>query len=766
MARLASLLDRLWGLGPGPLPETLDPVRKEALRAVEDVFAVRSVREALDADGRADFEELVREEAVASLLRNRAFTESLDQILQARRSTLAVARPFLRAVTQRRRLSIALRIIATVLPVALGVGVYLKVSASVGAGAMALVLAVAAILLYAQVRVAQMASYARQLQWRAEREEKKVWRQLIANVAVLDVFATINRLRGISFSHELEPIATDGLADLFDPQYEVSITATDALCEALTRLRAGSLGIAGSRGAGKTTLIRAACSGQLELEAGSAFNEGKGPPLGVMVSAPVRYEAREFVPHVFGELCLEVRGTDSSGERYRQASGQFQRAGRALLAASGFLVSVYLYLFARYYTANMVVQWISLIVAVATTALLGVRLFDLIAKSKFANRGRLEEDSIQAQADRHLKQLRYLETRANEWSGEVGAKGAKLGTKASRSLAAQPLTLPELTALYQQFVRAVTVDRPLIVGIDELDKMASPKEVRSFLNDIKSLFGQSDTYYLVSVSEQAMSAFERRGLPIRDVFDSVFDDVLHVGNLQLKESEALLQQRVIGMGPPFAALCHCMAGGLPRELIRCARKAVAAAERSSGLTDVTAKVIGQRVEAQQHAVEVAVWAKIDRDGRQPVVSWLNSLPDLGGMVDAADIVSALLDRCCVNAVLAALDADSLAAAGEDEPSADVKPRLAVIQLATSWYQEATVLEFFAGLDASEFEKDREWTAEEQGHLELLCRAQQQLASSIELAWNTVSELRLKLALAPILPFPVQAGEADQVPEPA
>jgi len=731
------------------------------MRAVDDVFAVKSVREALDADGRENFEELVREEAVAGLLENRAFSESLDAILAARRSTLAVSRPFLRAVTQRRRLSMALRLIASALPVALSVGIYLKVSTSVGAGALALILVVTGALFLAQVRVASMASYARTLQLRAERDERKIWEHLIANVAVLDVFATINRLRGISFSHRLEPIATDGLADLFDPQYEVSITATDALRDALARLRAGSLGIAGSRGAGKTTLIRAACDGQLEIEAGTGFNEEKGPPLGVMVSAPVRYEAREFVPHVFGELCLEVRGTDSSGERYRRASGQFQRAGRALLAGSGFLVSVYLYLFARYYTANQAVQWISLVVAVATSALLVVRLFDLLTKSRLAGPVRFEEGSIQAEADRHLKQLRYLETRAHEWSGEAGAKGAKLGAKRSRSLAAQPLTLPELISLYRQFVAAVTVDRPLIVGIDELDKMASPREVRSFLNDIKSLFGQSDTYYLVSVSEQAMSAFERRGLPIRDVFDSVFDDVLHVGYLQLQESEALLQQRVIGMGPPFAALCHCMAGGLPRELIRCARKAVVAAEEESELPAVASSVIRERVEAQQHAVEVAVWPKIDRDGRQPVVGWLGALPDLGGGRDPAATVSALLERCSVEAVLGALDAAALGGAGEEEPSADVKPRLAVIQLATSWYHEATMLELFIRLDATEFGKDREWTAGERKNLELLCRAQQELASSVELAWSTVSELRRLLELAPVLTFPGQAGSAAQ-----
>jgi hypothetical protein len=38
------------------------------------------------------------------------------------------------------------------------------------------------------------------------------------------------------------------------------------------------------------------------------------------------------------------------------------------------------------------------------------------------------------------------------------------------------------------------------------------------------LFGQRGVVYLVSVSEVVMSAFEQRGLPIRDAFDSTRRD--------------------------------------------------------------------------------------------------------------------------------------------------------------------------------------------------------------------------------------------------
>ena len=35
-------------------------------------------------------------------------------------------------------------------------------------------------------------------------------------------------------------------------------------------------------------------------------------------------------------------------------------------------------------------------------------------------------------------------------------------------------------------------------------------------------------YYLISVSDDALAAYEMRGLPVRDAFDSAFDEVIHV----------------------------------------------------------------------------------------------------------------------------------------------------------------------------------------------------------------------------------------------
>jgi hypothetical protein len=59
-----------------------------------------------------------------------------------------------------------------------------------------------------------------------------------------------------------------------------------------------SAGLAGPRGVGKTSLI--------EYFAGRAAGDGLHRPLKVTVAAPVQYEPRDFVLHLFASVCEAV----------------------------------------------------------------------------------------------------------------------------------------------------------------------------------------------------------------------------------------------------------------------------------------------------------------------------------------------------------------------------------------------------------------------------------------------------------------------------
>jgi hypothetical protein len=57
----------------------------------------------------------------------------------------------------------------------------------------------------------------------------------------------------------------------------------------------------------------------------------------------------------------------------------------------------------------------------------------------------------------------------------------------------------------------------------------------------------------------------------RDALDSSFDEIVHVHMLRPRESRDLLKRRNTSISDAQALLCHCLSGGLPRDLLRATR---------------------------------------------------------------------------------------------------------------------------------------------------------------------------------------------------
>lgn len=581
--------------------------------------------------------------------------------------------------------------------------------------------------------VAQLASVASNEQEAREAISEMRTRMLhrLDAQAERQVRRTLNELAQTTFSRELRPLDTSGLGDLFDTSYDVSIAATHALADSLVSLRAGSLGIAGPRGAGKSTLMRRAVDGGLDW----ATEER---PLGVEVPAPVRYDAREFVPHLFAKLCLKVLGPRLDSRRLERASKERRDAQIRILATVVVGIAGYLVFIG--------------VVSLRTGILIGAGAVVASALPLIRERLRLvlPDDSLEGLARTNLDRLRFLETQSEEWSAELSSTAGKLASRREVSRAAQAWTMPELIAAYRDFVTRITENNALIVGIDELDKMASVDEAQRFLNEIKALFGQSRTYYLVTLSDDAMSAFESRGLPLRDVFESVFDDVLRVKPLSLEESAAVLHQRTVGVAPPFVGLCHAVSGGLPRELIRTARAAVRIAEDPSetDLSIVTRRLLVERTNARQLAAEVVARRYVAADGTQAVVSWLRGLP-------RNPTAAQLLDRTVVASVL--LDLRALGGEAHQELE------LLVIELASAAYHAASTIEFFSEADSERYAAASSEAGEDSSAIEVLTRATRDLTVAPHVAWESTSEFRRRVGL-PVLDYPLQAGASISVPE--
>ncbi|MGH3402833.1 MAG: hypothetical protein ACRDRJ_10080 [Streptosporangiaceae bacterium] len=152
----------------------------------------------------------------------------------------------------------------------------------------------------------------------------------------------------------------------------------------------------------------------------------------------------------------------------------------------------------------------------------------------------------------------------------------------------------------------------VIIAIDELDKMGDDTEAMKFLNHIKVLFPIHDCSFIVSVSEDAWARYESRGIPLRDTFDSSFDEVVLVEMMRPLESRDFLKRRSNSITDTQALLCHCLAGGLPRDLLRAVRLLARMAgkvqgsetTRPPGLEEVLAALLQEDLEAKLRAFDI------------------------------------------------------------------------------------------------------------------------------------------------------------------
>jgi hypothetical protein len=558
-----------------------------------------------------------------------------------------------------------------------------------------------------------------------------------------------------------------GLRELADPAREVSTSATEELEALMSSLSGGSIGLSGPRGAGKTTLMRGFVAGPLVLPLDSER-------IGLMVSAPVRYDAREFVLHLYAMLCEEVLGParlqalKESG-RHRARTARRAALAKAVLIASLTLLAggAAMLVFKRTVPQGSTETGWSLVVGgyflflawmvmfaltregVSWKRLLETMTFtqapaDTTSLDGKASRAASPQSAEQL-AEQHLEEIRFQQSVASGWSGGLKLPlGMSLSGDSKLTLARSPWTLPEVVEAFRAFARTLTVDRYLVIGIDELDKMETDGTARQFLNDIKGVFGVHRCFYLVSVSEDAMSSFERRGLPFRDVFDSSFDAIQRIGYFTLAESREVLETRVTGLPVPYQALCHCFSGGLPRDLVRVARELVHQQAKSEGeltsLADLSRAVAAAELRGKTAAALVAA-RSTSGHSRDEVLAWvlLHDVDDLTS--EALRAYRAAFPRWDLSKVT-------------PEQSTEIQRLIDIAtELVTFDYFVATVLELFTDAVAAELivlsaDHPGAVAAKSTTLLELLAKARQEFTLSPALVWGSVSECRKLGGLAP------------------
>ena len=470
-----------------------------------------------------------------------------------------------------------------------------------------------------------------------------------------------------------------GLNEAYDDVYWVETPAAQELRAHLDQVGSGSIGLAGPRGSGKSTLMRLHCT--------AADHPGTAPNLAFMVPAPVAYVASDFLVLMFSELCrayLTLRkGPQVAAEAY--APGMPPR----------------------------------------TTWQLGRRR----ARRRVAH----ELWPLTMRAREHLTNLQYMITYSATLSLSAPLPVVQPNISGGSSLEKRAMSYPELVANFRAFLTDVAQEvhaggGRVFIGIDEIDKIDSGPDAQRFVNELKVLFGIPHCFYLVSVSEDALTGFELRGLPVRDAFDSAFETkILSVGTLGIDDARELLAKRVVGLSDPYVWLCHCLSGGLPRDLIRACLQVIR---------------LGQRYQPEQRLLERltrAVVAEELRDKANATMrSWAGRAPSATDR-ELVYLIQGIGGDEARTEDIRAVVGWAASRIGETGDGASTATATAV--LGGYAYFCLTLLEVFdAATDVAVMEQRRML-------LENLARARRTFGDDAQLAWQLITDFRTSWGLA-------------------
>jgi Cdc6-like AAA superfamily ATPase len=356
----------------------------------------------------------------------------------------------------------------------------------------------------------------------------------------------------------------------------------------------GSFGLYGPRGSGKSWLMLRAIK---EVE-----NNGG---MGLWFPCPSGYQPTEFLSALSDNLASLVE------RRYVRAAWRVRARHRMLLllatlAAALIVVQVVCYeAHAGLDTARLHNLWIwlslSVVVAMALAAVAAVVLALPVGRFPNGSRELAEEATVLRERIRYTTELKL--TRAASVSGGTGFT-ASVSDSTQRSLGERPTTVASLVFDFRRLAEHIVKvrRRPLVIGIDELDKMENPDEARHLLRDIKGIFEIPGVVFLVSLSAEATASLQLGPVQEngRNEFSSSFYTVIELPPLSPADVEkALTQGRKKTVSKDRAQLLCLLSAGNWREMIRLSEQLVDSKESDATLAMDT---LWTEVEALQQEI--------------------------------------------------------------------------------------------------------------------------------------------------------------------
>jgi Cdc6-like AAA superfamily ATPase len=409
----------------------------------------------------------------------------------------------------------------------------------------------------------------------------------------------------------------------------VATSAYNRVAVALTRQNGCAVGVAGPRGSGKTELARSFT----ELYESDSRNR----IIPLFLWAPAKDDADTFMLRMLKELCINIVSTVSG------TSGDYEPAAHIIKRRRRIVTALVMTALIGLGTAVLIIDLMGVSLRATAPLIagsiliwvgLGIGLWSLSSRPQRSASIDISKSTLELAATLR-SQVDFTETLKTNSQIGISTYGLHFSAGQDAELVRTPLNDVDVIREIRTLTQAVSHDGwEVIIAIDEMDKMPDEEAATRFLNHIKVLFPIAGCSFIVSVSEMAWSLFERRGLPFRDVLDSSFDEIIYLGALAATESRDILKRRDLTISDPQILLCHCLSGGLPRDLLRWARilartaaensppSALGAARLDEVLDLLLEEDLNVKVQAAKADIKANQTPRSLRAGKEALQSWL------------------------------------------------------------------------------------------------------------------------------------------------
>lgn len=371
---------------------------------------------------------------------------------------------------------------------------------------------------------------------------------------------------------------------------------TEKIYSRLMQSSASVIGIAGQRGAGKSSLALALLDRAKE---DGAYTQ--------LIHLPTVNNPREFLISIFQRVCEEVvsRIDEELGherslkEIALTAIGGYVRQRRVIQTLLVVLFALpFLYFQIQQFVQALIgdlngangdgldfmrPQILVFLIALMVVIVLGVFLSRRYLR---VNRQiRITRDKPSLVGLRHyamelMEHLEYQTTLSSNQEAGIQLPNVAAKLSSGKLLAARPLSLPGISTQFTQFldyvVASVESRKSVVICLDELDKIENPRDLDKLLRGIKGVLGHPDTHFLLTVSEDALARYVKQRRLEKGILESAFEEIVplkpicprvarHVVSCVCAIDEKENSKDVVSIR---IALFWLFGGGIPREIKR------------------------------------------------------------------------------------------------------------------------------------------------------------------------------------------------------